>query len=384
MVSAFLQGVAAAALTAQLGAAPPASNLPTLVWAEGWAGANGYWPPFTTLNSSGSALTGRYGAGSFAFQITGSGARSVLIQPGGMSGDWLYLGTNVLWSTEGQAVVLAINRGAAGTTSQSVNTCVRFRMETNGDLTVLDSTGATIGTLTGFGGSYHWLSVELNAVDAGQITVAVDGSVILNAVSGDFAGSSATGTTWAFWFTDDQDTGSDNSSSTRLGETFIGIGDGTNDLWDEVRGYTLLPTGDDTTTNWTPNTGTQWQATDEQTADNDTTYISTSTDAAEFFNAMGDGPGTGVIAAVVGQCNARRTTGSMTIQAALKATTTHYGASRSLGTGYAPSGVYLRDNPDTSAAWTHSDVAGIRCGAKVAGAGDCRVTNTIGQVFIYQ
>lgn len=364
--------------------APPA----TLVYAEGWHGlANGNsfpWPRNTEITSNGITFNGRV-TGSRAMPINGSGSRSIRVSPPDMSGDWLMLSFASFHTIEAQAVIFAINRGATGNTSQSANTCARFRMETNGNLTVFDSAGATIGTITGYGDAWHWFDVKLNAVNSGSITVAMDGTTIIDNAAGDFAGSSATGNSWTLWFTDDEDSGSDNPNAAALGEIIAGYGSADAPLIGEHYANALRPNGIDSAGAWTANTGTLATATDEALHNGDTDYAASSTDTDEFLLTAGDLAGSPTVLAVKHCLIARRTTGSASVVPLEKSgSALAAGSGATVTTDYGTQTIeqFLPSDPNGGAAWTASALNALKTGARLTGSGDLRVTQDFVQAFV--
>lgn len=369
------------------GAPPPPTNPPILVFADGWhtlssATAVPDAPQVSTLASG----AGRYTSpNSAAARITGSGGRRLPITINGMSGDWMVLGFNARWEVEAQAAIVAINRGGIGTAAQDANTVARFRAETNGDMTVLDSTGATMGVLTGaVSNSYHWFDVKVNAVAVGTISVWMDSTLIINEAAGDFAGASATGNTWGVILNDDHDSGSDNTGSTRIGELLVGHGDATTDRWGEHRAYVLVPDGIDTAGAFAANTGTLATATDELGHNNDTDYAFTSTTNDEFLLTLAALAGATAVTAVKLISLVRMTAGSSAVELALKpaAQATIYRPSFTLTTSYVALALTLQENPNTSAPFTLSEIGDLKAGAKMTGSGDLRVTTSIVQVLM--
>lgn len=371
----------------KFGTVPPVAP-PTLVFGEGWHTLAGpFAVPDAPLNSSGTTVAGRYTSpNSSAARITGSGTRRLPITVSPMSGDWMVLGFNARWEADAQGVIIAINRGAVGGIGQDANTCARFRAETNGDMTVLDSTGATVGSFSGVvNAAWHWFDVKINAVGSGEISVWMDNTPVINNAAGDFAGASATGNTWGVIFTDDHDAGSDNTSSTFIGETLIGYGDADTAMWGEHRGYVLIPNGIDTAGSFTANSGTLATATDELFHDDDTTYATTNVTDDEFLLTHADVPGgVGPAMAVKQTGLVRRTTGSSSVEMAIKsgAQATLYRSSVALSTNYVARAHIYQNNPATSQPWTEAELNALKSGAKMTGSGDLRITNSIIQALV--
>lgn len=371
-------------------AAAPAANPPVLVFYDGWPTlASSGAVQYCTFTSTGGLVNGRYTSpNSAAAQITGSGGRNLVIAPPGMTGDWMILGFNGKWVAEGQAFILAINRGATGTIGQDANTCARFRAETNGDLTVLDSNGTVVGTLPTVLNhpTWHWLDIKLQALNAGKISVWLDGTLVLDNVSGDFAGASATGNTWGVIFTDDQDSGSDNTGSTRIGECLIGTGDATTDRWGEHRGYVLTPDGVASAGGWTANTGTLATAMDEFAHNADSDYGTTAVANDEFLLTYLTQAGLSNIAAVKLLNVLRSVTGTPSLQQVIKPGTQAaiYGASNTVSTSYGSrGGLMLQNNPNTGLPWTQAEIDDLQAGIKFIGPADSiRVTTCILQVAV--
>ena len=142
-----------------------------------------------------------------------------------------------------------------------------------------------------------------------------------------------------------------------------------NDFFGDTLIETLMPTADTAQADLTPlGGGTNFSEVDDPTQDGDTTYNSSSTGGHQDRYAAEDIAGTaGTIRAVQPVTYAKKTdSGSASIKTVIKeGTTTTVGAGQNLLTSYAYYDDIHETNPDTSNAWTQTEVDAAEVGVQV-------------------
>lgn len=148
-------------------------------------------------------------------------------------------------------------------------------------------------------------------------------------------------------------------------------------IWDEsgesptgwigdCRVDTLNPSGAGSSTQWTASAGSNYECVDEANCDDDTTYVETTTNGHKDLYALSNLPHTPTtIHAVMVTARAKKTdAASASIKLTLKSgSTTAQGSDAALTEGTYGRYFYARGvNPDTSAAWSKSDVDAIEAG----------------------
>lgn len=166
-------------------------------------------------------------------------------------------------------------------------------------------------------------------------------------------------------------TGGGNTPSVRFDDLYVcdSTGSDNNDFLGDVRVDVLLPSANGTTNDFTPSAGSNFQAVDDVVSDDDSTYVSSLTPNDIDLYAMGDMSITPVaIKGIQGVLCARKdTAGTRALQHAYRINGTNYfGSSLYPGTDYK----YHLDprdlNPDTSAAWTKTEINAMEAGVKVS------------------
>lgn len=136
----------------------------------------------------------------------------------------------------------------------------------------------------------------------------------------------------------------------------------------ENRVTRLAPDGAGATTTWTPSAGSNYQNVDESPDDGDTTYNSHNTIGDIDLYTYGALPTTattinGVRTAVVAKKTAAA---ARIIRPVVRTASTNYeGSDFGLSTSYLGRADYWQANPNTSSAWTPTEVNGVEAGAKV-------------------
>lgn len=260
-------------------------------------------------------------------------------------------------TTTNSATACAFSFMRAGTATFTVN----FTPEGFINLRRGNSTATIVATSTAplNMGVSHWVSIEMLAADAGGVcTVKVNGVQMVT-----FSGDTKAATT-ADW---DQVTFGYGSGNLYYDD--IIITDSTTGEIPERFLPPLVPDGNDAGSFTSSSGNPNWQNVDE-IPPSTTDYNETTTAPAEetyTLTALPWTPPSGTITAVLVQCYAGRDGTITNAQAVTKPTTTSYfGTSTALPA--APTYGFAEDirdtNPDTTAAWTASEVNALKAGIK--------------------
>jgi len=145
-----------------------------------------------------------------------------------------------------------------------------------------------------------------------------------------------------------------------------GTGSTNNDLLGNLYVEAITPTGAGTTTDFTPSAGSNYQNVDETgLSDDDTTYNEATANGDIDLYSMSNLPGGGDIFGVQVQAEVRVTEGDMRKVKLLAREGTTTGASGQFSTlndTYGGRAYVFETNPDTSLAWTSTEVDAIECG----------------------
>lgn len=131
---------------------------------------------------------------------------------------------------------------------------------------------------------------------------------------------------------------------------------------------TLRPTGAGNSTGWTPSTGSNYQNVDDTTPDDDSTYNSAATAGDKDTFALGNLATTsGSVLGLVQVVRFRKDdAGSRSIATVVRTGATDYdGSTASSSTTYGYTRTLRETNPNTTSAWTISEVNGMEAGYKV-------------------
>jgi hypothetical protein len=218
---------------------------------------------------------------------------------------------------------------------------------------------------------WHYVEVKCLIHDtAGTLEVRINGVAVLNLTSQDtknggtgfidriqlgVTANPANGNDYDFdyddWYICD-DTGS-------LNNNFLG----------DIRVAALFPSGAGTTTQWTPSAGSNFQNLEEVGPDGDTTYNSETTASDIDLFAMDNLPTNATTVAGIKEIAYHRKddAGVRTLRHVVRTGATNYeGSDISVSDSYTYTGVALREtNPNTTVAWTQSDVDGLEAGYKL-------------------
>lgn len=125
------------------------------------------------------------------------------------------------------------------------------------------------------------------------------------------------------------------------------------------------PTAAGNSTQWTPNTGANWAAVDDATPDDDTTYITSSTANNTDLFTMGNlsAASGNVIAVQVGYRGKKTDLSTRSVRPVLRVNSQNYPQTVQQLTGsYVEYRVVVSLNPNTSAAWSVSDINNLEAG----------------------
>jgi len=284
----------------------------------------------------------------------------------------LIAGANVKVATIGSQIVgiFTFLDGASGQ--------VQVVITTAGLLAAYRITGNAAGTLLGTAahtaiasGSDHYIEAKVTFHNtAGTVDLYLDGVNVLSLTGQD---TNQTANAYANRFR----IGNANNvqslgGSTAINEDFsdIYLLDGNspnNAAWGDTRIYSLRPSGAGATTQWDPSSGSNYACVDEATYDGDNDYVSTTVTNEIDTYAMQDIPATATVKGVQTVLVARKDdTGARQIAPVLRpASTDRVGTTQTLSIGYV---AYLQQydvSPETSSAFTASEVNGMEAGIKL-------------------
>lgn len=248
-----------------------------------------------------------------------------------------------------------------------------FRCQTDGAIAVYRGDGTTLlGTTASTGllapGSWSFLEVKATINDStGSVEIKQNGTSVLSLTSQDTrnAGNANVGR-----IRFQGHTGLGNNSW--FDDVYICDTTGSaphNDYLGDVRIVMILPTGAGDSTQWTPNAGSNWDRVDETPGhDGDTTYVSDSTAGDTDLYALADPTSSAnTIRAVKVITTARKAdAGAQNLELLVKSgTTTATSGNKALTDSYAEYNHTWIDNPDTSAAWTLSNLNALQSGFRI-------------------
>jgi hypothetical protein len=288
---------------------------------------------------------------------------------GGPFNDRYYSNTNLTKTLGVNAVTLTYGGWFRTTAGGAVNIarfldgasvqCSLLQEVTTNKLKVLNGTAGTQLGISAAGLTPNvWVFVEWEVTfgNTGSTKVWVDGTLVINVSSVD---TTTTANNYGNVITLPAGLNGAHFGSLYVIDT---AGSLNNARLGPVKGYLLSPTADGTYTAWTPNTGTRWQAVDETPAPNDDTdYISNNTAGNKNSVALANTPaGLGTIHGVAHYTRMRRDdAGPHTGRAGLRVNGTDYpAATETLAASYVGYSYMRETSPDTSAAWTSSELDG--------------------------
>jgi hypothetical protein len=211
-----------------------------------------------------------------------------------------------------------------------------------------------------------WAYIELKATinnTTGAYEVRVNGDSVLSA-SGVDTQNSANATADQVSFNSGLDT--------YIDDVYILDGTGSaphNDFYGDVGVYPSLPSGAGATAQWDASAGSNYQCVDDATPNGDTDYVSTSTLNEIDTYAMGNiTPTTGTVFGVIRYNYARKDeAGPRSIADVIRSGGVDYAnaTNHALSTSWQYFTDVYEQNPDTSAAWTISEVNAAEAGQKL-------------------
>lgn len=289
----------------------------------------------------------------------------------------------------GQAMRLAssgagLSRAIAATDTLTVGYAIKIETFSSGDVTLLQFRGLSgelftfqlfpngtirairggqFGTLLGTSsaistGVWHYLEFEFTRNSStGSLTITMDGTNIL-AVTGQNTGGESVNEV--------RIKGAANSSNTDYDDVYI---TDTAAKLGECRVETLVPSADTGDKDWTASTGSDnYAVVDELPSNADTDYVSSATPGDVDLYALTDLSASPVsIKAVKATVVARKDdVTTREVRTKLKSGgTTSDGATRGVGTSYAPYSDIYEVDPDTTSAWTPTNVNALQAGMEV-------------------
>ncbi len=140
-----------------------------------------------------------------------------------------------------------------------------------------------------------------------------------------------------------------------------------NDFPGDCRIVATFPTGAGATTNWTPSTGSNWQNVDENPSNDDTDYNADSTVSDLDLYTRDAVTITGAVLGVKHSLLTRKDdAGARQVAGVCRSGSTNFvGATQTLGSGYLYTSDLYETDPNTSAAWTQTNLNNAQFGVKV-------------------
>jgi hypothetical protein len=320
------------------------------------------------VSSSISPSNGRNGTSSLRVTHTGSNNNSAL-------GPSITLDSRATWIVGFSMAISAapIQTWVFAKWADAGITQVDFRLNTDGTISATRG-GVLLGTTTFALSGPNTYYIELKVTvdpSAGVVVIKVNESTKLN-LTGQNTRATTNSTANNFAIGKVISLGTNNPSITvDHDDLYICDTSGSvnNDFIGDVRVQAILPDGAGSTTQWTPNgAGSNYQCVDESDPNDDTDYVSSANagdvDTYSFSNVT---PTTGTVAGVqwLG-CARKDDAGVRTIAPAIRSGGTNYfGGNQNIGTSYTYYLEVLETNPDTTGAWTISEVNAAEFGQKV-------------------
>jgi len=283
--------------------------------------------------------------------------------PGGLfSGNIMWGGFSYYAEPGGTTVgqVFGINRGGTNWAGGQMNgTFGVFHLDwvTGTTYQLKDSNDASIGSsFTISDGAWHHFAFEVDSVGSGTLTFKLDGTAIVTAAAGDYAGASATGDNWHMCFDFAKNTA-------RYDDIIVGDGSGSNNttIPDDMRIESLVPTGDDSLTGFTSTTFDKVD--DPIERDDDTTHSEGSSISDEYTLTTGSISFTpsSIIAAQLLTVARKTGTEVANLRPRIDSGASYYnGTDINLPVSYAGNMYIWELDPDTSLAWTESGVNAVK------------------------
>ena len=319
----------------------------------------------STFQNSVGSHDGRWNAtDKYWRQAASAGGWRVGLPGGKFTGDTFWIGFSYYRISGGATVgdMFGIHRGTStwngvGDTASTVYGVFRLNWVSGNSFQVVDSAGTSIGSAFDVSeDEWHWIAVEVDAVGAGTISVSLDGNPKLTAVSGDFAGSSATGDLYHLCV--DYGKGATSYDDIIMGD---GAGSVNNGLPNEVRIETLIPTSDDSLTGFTSTTYDKVD--DFDLSDDDTTYSTAGTAADQYTLAHGSVGFTpdDIMACQLITKARKDDAGEIVLRPRIDSGGTYYNADDFyLAIDYTTQAFIWETDPDTAVAWTEAAANAVK------------------------
>lgn len=311
-----------------------------------------------SIGSSGA----RYGAGGYVVGTANNATKYARKNFGGTATTVVVGAAFRLGDTpSGTLSLISLMEGATNHVDVRVTTAQKLRITRNG--TQLGSDGTTVLSLN----IWYYLEFKAFLNDAtGTAQLKIDGVTELNLTSQDTRNA---GTPLADTVQLAHSAGVTNTPM-HFDDLYVCniAGSVNNDFLGDIRVAALLPSGAGSTTQWTPSAGSNYQNVDETPPDDDTTYNSTSTASNKDTFAMGNLPSAAstVHGIQEGTRHRKDDAGSRTLRQVVRSGGTDYeGGDIAVGDSYAYTFSIRETDPNTSAAWTGTNIDALEAGYKL-------------------
>lgn len=224
--------------------------------------------------------------------------------------------------------------------------------------------GTSTVTLSAGWNYVEWKVTIANSSSADSCIVMLNGVEVINVT----AGSDLQNTANAFAQT--VGLGNTSSATYRFDDWYVldQSGSVNNDFLGDSRVITLYPDGNGNSTQWTPIAGTNYENVDDATPDADSTYNFSSTVGHTDLYTFGNAPAalTTIHGIQTGIVARKDDAGSREFARVIRTNSTNYdGTTVTLTDSYVSYAEVQEQNPNTSSAWTVSDINAIEAGIKV-------------------
>lgn len=333
------------------------------------AQASRYW---TNVNTTSVTIAANGRNGGDSFRISGNGfagfSRTLSSAFATVSVGFALRTNGLAGPTTGTSNIVNFQDGTGGGTQVTISVnptgnIVAFRGNGNG--TVLGTSALALSTNVFY---YIEAAVTINNT-TGSVTVKVNGTTYLNLTginTRSTANNSCNAVTFGNNITFQNSSGLCQGNIVDYDDLYI---DNAGTLYGDSRVESLLPNANGATNAWTANgAASNWQCVDQNPADDDTTYVSSAAAGnIDQYTYPALPTGTGVVRAVMTVPIARDDSAGTTTLASVYyvAATVFLGANNNISsTTYNAYPDIQALNPNTSAAWSISDVNGAQFGVK--------------------
>lgn len=236
---------------------------------------------------------------------------------------------------------------------------------------IVTRNGTTLGTSTATltAGSYSYIEFKCTIDNsAGAFELRLNGTNILSASSQDTQnGGTATANVIRLGYA----AGITSSSNWDYDDLYVcdSTGSDNNDFLGDCRVDTYMPSGAGNTTNLTPSAGSNYQCVDESLQNGDTDYVQSSTATDKDTYAVTDmtHTPTDIYGVQVNLVSKKDDAGARSIAAVTRSGGADYdGATQALSTSYVVYLEVVEQDPNTSAAWTKTNLNAAEFGVKIA------------------